>query len=104
MQSCIAADSAYPHGFTFNDGISICVYCHEQAEIDALWSRSTDGGGEEQPCGWLKDKYGRFWQIVSYDIEKFVNSADSVRVSRVNAALMKMKKIGIRILQDAYEG
>lgn len=102
-QAFMAADSAYPHGFTFNEGISFYVYCRDQAEIDAFWNKLTDGG-EEQPCGWLKDRFGVSWQIIPEDIEKLGDSADPVKAERVNAALMKMKKIDLRVLRDAYDG
>ncbi len=102
-QPFLAADSAYPHGFTFNEGISFYVYCQDQAEIDFFWERLT-AGGEEQPCGWLKDRYGVSWQIVPRSIEKLGDSADPVRAGRVNAALMKMTKIDFRVLQNAYDG
>lgn len=102
-QDFIAVDSAYPHGFTFGEGISLCVYCRDQAEIDALWMRLTDGGAE-QPCGWLKDRFGVSWQIIPRDMEKLSDSADPVRAGRVSAALMRMTKIDIRALQDAYDG
>jgi predicted 3-demethylubiquinone-9 3-methyltransferase (glyoxalase superfamily) len=102
-QTFMAADSAYPHGFTFTEGISFYVSCRGQAEIDSLWERLTDGG-EEQPCGWLKDKFGVSWQIVPHNIEKLADSADPVRAGRVNAALMKMGKIDAQILKSAYDG
>ncbi|MDR2909038.1 MAG: VOC family protein [Oscillospiraceae bacterium] len=102
-QGFMAADSAYPHGFTFNEGISFLVYCHDQHEIDMFWIRLAEGG-EEQPCGWLKDKFGLSWQIVPRNIEKLADCADPVRAKRVNAALMKMGKINVQALQDAYGG
>jgi predicted 3-demethylubiquinone-9 3-methyltransferase (glyoxalase superfamily) len=98
----MAADSAYPHGFTFCEGVSFVVYCRDQNEIDTLWGRLTDGG-EEQPCGWLKDKFGLSWQIVPHNIETLGDSANPVKAGRVNAALMKMSKIDMRVLQDAYD-
>jgi predicted 3-demethylubiquinone-9 3-methyltransferase (glyoxalase superfamily) len=99
----MAADSSYPHGFTFNEGISFYAYCESQGEIDFFWTRLTDGG-EEQQCGWAKDRYGVSWQIVPKDIEKLADSADPVRAGRVNAALMKMKKIDLDALRAAYNG
>ncbi len=99
----MAADSAYPHGFTFSEGVSFIVYCRDQAELDAYWNRLADGG-EEQPCGWLKDKFGLSWQIVPQNIEKLGDASDIARAERVNAALMQMKKIDIQVLQDAYDG
>lgn len=102
-QAFMAADSAYPHGFTFGEGISFYVYCRDQAEIDAFWTPLTDGG-LEQPCGWLKDRFGVSWQIIPHNIEKLGDSADPVRAERVNSALMQMKKIDMQALQDAYDG
>lgn len=102
-QGFMAADSAYPHGFTFNEGISFCVYCRDQAEIDTFWKALTDGG-EEQPCGWLKDRFGVSWQIIPYNMEALSDSADPLRAGRVNAALMQMKRIDMQALQAAYDG
>lgn len=102
-QDFMAADSAYPHGFTFSEGISLNVYCRDQAEIDRYWDSLRDGG-EEQPCGWVKDRFGLSWQIVPEDMEKLGDSRDPVRSGRANAALMEMKKIDIQTLRDAYEG
>ncbi len=99
----MAADSAYPHGFTFSEGLSFVVYCRDQAQIDLFWDRLTEGG-EAQPCGWLKDRYGVSWQIVPQDMERLGDSADPVRAGRVNAALMTMTKIDLRVLKDAYDG
>ncbi len=102
-QPFMAADSGYPHGFTFNEGISFCVYCRDQAEIDSLWDLLASGG-EAQSCGWLKDRFGLSWQIVPFDMEMLADSADPVRAGRVNAALMEMTKIDLRVLRNAYEG
>ncbi len=102
-QPFMAADSSYPHGFTFNEGISFIVYCNGQNEIDGFWKSLTDGGSE-QSCGWLKDRYGVSWQIVPDNIEKLGDSADPVKATRVNAELLKMKKIEVQLLQDAFDG
>lgn len=97
----MAADSSYPHGFTFTEGTSLMVYCRDQAEIDKLWEVLTTGG-EEQPCGWLKDKFGVSWQIVPDDLERLMDTSDPVRARRMNAALLKMKKIDVEVLHDTY--
>lgn len=102
-QPFMAADSAYPHGFTFNEAISFYVYCRNQAEIDRFWTALT-AGGEEQPCGWLRDRFGVSWQVIPHNIEALGDSADPVRAERVNAALMQMQKIDMQVLQDAYDG
>jgi predicted 3-demethylubiquinone-9 3-methyltransferase (glyoxalase superfamily) len=83
-------------------GYPYYVHCRNQSEIDVLWNCLTDGG-EEQPCGWLKDRFGLSWQIVPHNIERLVDSADPARAARVNAALMKMRKINMQALQDAYD-
>ncbi len=95
-----AADSSYAHGFTFNEALSFLVYCENQAEIDFFWERLSDGG-EEQPCGWLKDRYGVSWQIVPKNMEQLGDSATPEKAGRVNAALMTMTKIDLQVLQDA---
>ncbi len=102
-QEFMAADSAYPHGFTFNEGISLCVYCRDQAEIDGLWRRLGEGG-EAQDCGWLKDRFGLSWQVVPHNMDALCDSDDPVRCGRVNAVLMGMKKIDMAALQAAYDG
>ncbi len=102
-QTFMAADNAYPHGFTFNEGISLSVSCRDQAEIDAFWQRLAEGG-EEQSCGWLKDRFGMSWQIVPHKIEMLVDASEPIRALRVNAALMQMKRIDVQRLQDAYDG
>jgi predicted 3-demethylubiquinone-9 3-methyltransferase (glyoxalase superfamily) len=102
-QDFFAADSSYPHGFTFNEGISFFVSCQDQSEINYYWDNLTSGG-QEQPCGWLKDQFGISWQIVPHNIEKLGDSAFPDKAKRVNNALMKMKKIELQVLQDAYQG
>lgn len=102
-QGFMAADSSYPHGFTFTEGISFIIYCRNQAEIDAFWTQLTDGG-EEQPCGWVKDRFGVSWQVVPYNMEQLNDSGDPVRAGRVNVVLMQMMKIDMQALQDAYDG
>jgi predicted 3-demethylubiquinone-9 3-methyltransferase (glyoxalase superfamily) len=87
--------------FTFSPAISFVVNCETQHEIDALWEKLSEGG-ETQRCGWLKDKYGVSWQIVPADIGKMFQGNDAARSRRVMAALMKMDKLDINALQDAY--
>ena len=77
--------------------------CDTQEEIDHLWSRLCDGG-EEGPCGWLKDKYGVSWQVVPSVLPEMLTDADRIKSERVMAALMKMKKFDIAALQRAYLG
>lgn len=77
--------------FTFNEASSIVVYCESQEEIDYLWVKLTDGG-QEQPCGWLKDRFGVSWQIVPGILDEFLTSDDLSIRERVTNAVFKMKK------------
>jgi len=89
--------------FKFNEAISLQVHCETQAEVDYFWSKLTQGG-EEGPCGWLKDKYGLSWQVVPAAIPKMMTDADPAKSARVMNAFMKMKKLDIATLEQAYEG
>jgi predicted 3-demethylubiquinone-9 3-methyltransferase (glyoxalase superfamily) len=85
------------------EAISLYVHCETQAEVDDLWKRLSEGG-EEGPCGWLKDRYGLSWQIVPNVLGEMLGSGDPVRSQRVMAALLKMGKLDIAGLKRAYEG
>jgi predicted 3-demethylubiquinone-9 3-methyltransferase (glyoxalase superfamily) len=91
-----------PH-FKFNEAISLQVYCETQDEIDYFWSRLSKGG-EEGPCGWLKDKYGLSWQIVPSMLPDMLSDENSDKAQRVTKAFLQMKKFDIAKLQRAYEG
>jgi predicted 3-demethylubiquinone-9 3-methyltransferase (glyoxalase superfamily) len=93
-----AMDSSGPHGFTFNEGVSIVVPCDNQQEIDYYWSKLTEGGTESQ-CGWLKDKFGVSWQIVPAMLEKLV--IDPVKREKVMQVVMKSIKFNIEELENA---
>lgn len=84
-----------PH-FEFNESISLVVNCRNQAEIDRYWERLNEGGDPEaQQCGWLKDRYGLSWQVVSTEVIDLVSSDDAGKASRAMAAVLRMKKIDI---------
>lgn len=89
--------------FTFNESISFIVRCETQEEIDYYWDRLTDGG-EEQMCGWLKDKYGLSWQIVPAVLDEMMAGRDPERTARVTRAFLQMKKFDVAALQRAYDG
>jgi len=89
-----------PH-FKFSEAVSFIVNCKTQQEVDELW-RKLSAGGEEGPCGWLKDKFGLSWQIVPTVLSEMLGDKDSKRAERVMAAMLKMKKIVIRELEEAY--
>lgn len=88
-----------PH-FKFSEAISLLVKCDSQEEIDRLWAKLTADGGQEQPCGWLKDKYGLSWQISHTELEQLVH-ADPAKVDRMFQAMLKMIKLDVRKLQQA---
>lgn len=93
------AFDAGPH-FKFNEAVSFVVSCSTQAEIDKYWYQLTEEG-EESQCGWLKDQFGFSWQIVPAMLEEKANG-EPARFANMFQALMKMKKLNIRELEDAY--
>lgn len=95
------AISAGPH-HEFNDAISMVVLCDDQAELDRYWSALLEGGGKAQACGWLIDKFGLRWQIVPAVLDKMMNDKDAARSKRVTDALLKMIKLDIAALEEAY--
>ena len=90
--------------FKFNEAISLLVQCESQEEMDRLWTKLTENGGQEQPCGWLKDKYGVSWQISHVALEKFIYDTDTAKVDRMMKAMLQMKKIDVAKLQQAAAG
>jgi len=88
--------------FKFTEAISLSVNCETQAEVDELWEKLS-AGGEQVQCGWLKDKYGLSWQIVPTALGKLLGDPDPVKSQRVMQAMLKMKKIEIADLQQAYD-
>ena len=86
--------------FTFNEAISFEVDCDTQEEVDTYWSKLSDGG-EEGPCGWLKDRFGVSWQIVPRILMELLADPDRDKSQRVMQAMMSMKKIEIEPLERA---
>jgi predicted 3-demethylubiquinone-9 3-methyltransferase (glyoxalase superfamily) len=86
--------------FSFNEAISLQVDCETQEEVDAFWSKLSDGG-EEGPCGWLKDRYGVSWQIVPTRLTELIADPDREKSQRVMQAMLSMKKIEIDALERA---
>ncbi len=95
------AISAGPH-HEFNDAISIVVSCEDQAELDRYWSALLKGGGKAQACGWLIDRFGLRWQIVPAILDEWMRDTDPARSKRVTDALLKMVKLDIAALEEAY--
>jgi len=87
--------------FKFTDAISLVVDCDTQQEVDAFWSQLS-AGGEEGPCGWLKDKFGLSWQIVPSILMRMLQDGDPARTQRVVNAVLQMKKIDIARVERAY--
>jgi predicted 3-demethylubiquinone-9 3-methyltransferase (glyoxalase superfamily) len=98
----VAMDSPIEHKFTFTHAISIMVDCKTQEEVDEIWSQLTKGG-EAEPCGWVKDKFGVSWQIVPSGLGEMFSDPDSKKTERVMKAMLQMKKLDIKKLKQAYE-
>lgn len=102
-QEFMAIESGIQHHFTFTPAISFFINCKTQEEVDELWEKLLEGG-EKQGPGWIKDKYGLSWQIVPTILDKLLNDPDPEKSQRVMQAMMKMKKLDIGKLKQAYEG
>ena len=99
----IMALNGAPH-FKLNEAFSLMVLCNTQAEIDELTDKLLSGGGEQGPCGWLKDKFGLSWQVVPNTLMDMLLDKDATKVDRVTKAFLQMKKFDIAALERAYEG
>lgn len=86
--------------FTFTEAISFQVSCKTHEEVDAFWSKLSEGG-EEGPCGWLKDKYGVSWQIIPTALPELLGDPDREKAQRVMQAMLEMKKIDVDALERA---
>ncbi len=100
-QQFAAMDSAREHNFNFNEAISFVVYCNTQDEIEYYWKKLSAVPESEQ-CGWLKDKYGVSWQIIPTVLIKYLGDKDANKSRRVMKAMLQMKKIEIKKLEEAY--
>jgi len=89
--------------FTFTEAISLQADCKDQAEVDRLWETLSEGG-EEGPCGWLKDRYGVSWQITPTVLYELIADPDPERAQRTIAAMLQMGKIDIAELERAATG
>ncbi|MFL5946814.1 MAG: VOC family protein [Gaiellaceae bacterium] len=87
--------------FKFNEAISFQILCDDQAEVDRYSDRLTADGGEEGPCGWVKDKFGVSWQVVPKTLMRLLRDPDAEKAQRVMAAMLEMKKIDIAELERA---
>ena len=89
---------------TFNESVSLYLETEDQAETDYYWNALMAGGGFEQPCGWLKDKYGLSWQVIPKALPRLLGDQDRRKSDRVLQAMYKMEKIIIADLERAYAG
>jgi predicted 3-demethylubiquinone-9 3-methyltransferase (glyoxalase superfamily) len=89
--------------FTFSEAISLFVACADQDEVDYYWS-SLGEGGEEGPCGWLKDRYGLSWQICPAGMLELLNDPDKARAQRAMKAMLGMRKLDLAALRAAADG
>jgi predicted 3-demethylubiquinone-9 3-methyltransferase (glyoxalase superfamily) len=97
-----AMDSGQDHAFSFNEAISLLVYCDTQEEIDYYWN-ALSAVPESEQCGWLKDRYGVSWQIVPRAMDEMMNEGSPRQVARVTQAFLDMKKLDLGVLQRAYD-
>jgi predicted 3-demethylubiquinone-9 3-methyltransferase (glyoxalase superfamily) len=89
--------------FTFDEAISLGINCADQEEIDYYWAKLSEGG-EEGPCGWLKDRYGLSWQVAPEGMAEMLNDPDKERGQRAMKAMLGMKKIDLPAIQAAADG
>jgi predicted 3-demethylubiquinone-9 3-methyltransferase (glyoxalase superfamily) len=89
--------------FAFTEAFSLVATCETQEQLDAIWERLTEGG-EEGPCGWLKDKFGVSWQVVPSSLGRMMGDSRSGDPGKVVEAFLKMKKLDIATLERAYRG
>jgi predicted 3-demethylubiquinone-9 3-methyltransferase (glyoxalase superfamily) len=87
--------------FTFTEAFSFVATCESQEDIDQVWARLT-AGGEEGPCGWLKDRFGVSWQVVPSALGKMMGDPKSGNPAKVMEAMMKMRKLDLATLEQAY--
>ena len=91
-----------PHS-KFDEAISFQIHCDSQQEIDYFWSKLSEGG-QEGPCGWLKDKFGLSWQVTPTALLQMLMDPDSRKVERVTRAFLQMQKFDIAALERVYRG
>jgi len=89
--------------FKFTEAVSFVINCETQDEVDDYWAKLSEGG-EEGPCGWLKDRYGLSWQVVPKVLVELLKDPDPAKAQRVMGAMLQMGKIEIEPLRRAYAG
>ena len=89
--------------YQFTEAVSFSVSCADQDEVDHYWSTLSEGG-EEGPCGWLKDRFGLSWQIIPEALPRLLGDPDEGRAARAMAAMLKMRKLDVAAMQAAADG
>jgi predicted 3-demethylubiquinone-9 3-methyltransferase (glyoxalase superfamily) len=89
--------------FTFSEAISFQIDCADQEEVDRYWNSLSADGGEEGPCGWLKDRFGLSWQVVPRRLTELLTDPDPGRSQRAMQAMLGMKKIDIAGVEAAAD-
>ena len=90
--------------FPHSEAISFQIPCANQSEIDKYWEILTKDGGQEGQCGWLKDKFGVSWQVISGEMGKYLGGSDPEGAQRATQAMLAMKKIDLAAMEKAYNG
>ena len=90
--------------YTFTEAISFQIPCADQDEVDYYWERLTADGGQEGPCGWLKDKFGLSWQVVPTVLSALLGDSDPEKSGRATKAMLSMGKLDIAALERAHAG
>jgi predicted 3-demethylubiquinone-9 3-methyltransferase (glyoxalase superfamily) len=103
VRPCVDDRAPYFHDSVLAEAISFLVNCEGQEEVDELWAALSEGG-EEGPCGWLKDRYGVSWQIIPSALPQLMGDSDPEKAQRVMKAMLEMKKIDIEGLSRAHDG
>jgi predicted 3-demethylubiquinone-9 3-methyltransferase (glyoxalase superfamily) len=101
-QAFVAMSASGADGF--NHSVSLVVNCDDQNEVDRYWDALLAQGGEPQACGWLKDRFGLFWQIVPTIMFEMMQDADKAKAKRACDAMMTMVKFDVAALQAAFDG
>jgi predicted 3-demethylubiquinone-9 3-methyltransferase (glyoxalase superfamily) len=91
-----------PH-FKFSDGFSLYVDCEDQAEVDEYWDKLVAAGATPTQCGWINDPFGIAWQIVPRRFMQLVGDKDPNKVQAVMDAMLKMVKLDVAALEEAYQ-